>query len=446
MLEEFLKYIKDNRLAEKSHRILLAVSGGIDSMVMADLFGRTHFDTGIAHCNFKLRGKDSEQDELFVKDFAVRTGKPLYCKSFDTKEYAERKGISIEMAARELRYGWFEDIRKKNGYDLIALAHNMSDNIETILLNLSRGTGITGLTGMRPGNGRLIRPLLFASRQAIEEYARTRSVAYRIDRSNAELKYKRNRIRHQIIPIFREINPSFDATITETAKRFSEFQEILEGFIKGIREYAVKEKNNTVIFDLKKLSGFKPLKTILFELFRQYGISPGQLKILERFFYGRTGSVLLTASHRLIKNRDEIIVTGLPEKEKKEYLVDNIDGFQRLPFIETAELIQINSEFKPEADSSAAFLDAESVAFPVTIRKWNPGDRFQPLGMSSHKKLSDYFTDRKYSIAYKEKIFVMESAGEIIWILGERIDDRYKITGNTHKVLIIRLKKDFMVY
>jgi len=441
MLKEFLDYIEKNRLAGKSDRILLAVSGGIDSMVMADLFFRTGFDTGIAHCNFKLRGKDSDYDELFVKEYAEHTGRPFFCTSFNTLDYARKKGISTEMAARELRYEWFEELRLKNKYDRIALAHNKNDNVETILINFCRGTGIKGLTGMKPLNGNLIRPLLFASRSQIKEYASENSIEYRLDITNYEVKFIRNKFRHQIIPLFRKINPSFDDTVTEMAKGFSELRDILENYITTVKQNVIIKENSETVFSLKKLLEYSPVNTILFELFRPYGLSAGQLETLIKTIQSQTGSVLYTDTHRIIKNRDEIIITGLPVSEPQEFLINSIEELVGIPFFESAEVKTVDSNFRIDRDPLAAFINYEMIKFPLKIRSWKAGDRFMPFGMNSFRKLSDYFTDKKFSIPEKEKALVMESEGNIVWLLGERIDNRFRISPGTRSALVIRLKK-----
>lgn len=446
MLEDFLNYIEKNSLAEKSERILLAVSGGIDSMVMADLFSKTGYFIGIAHCNFRLRGSDSDNDELFVKDYAARLNKPFFSIGFNTAEYAREKGISTEMAARELRYRWFEEIRSKYGYDKIALAHNKNDNVETILLNLCRGTGIKGLTGMKPLNGNLIRPLLFASRSQIQNYASENSIEYRLDITNDEVKFIRNKFRHQIIPLFREINPSFDDTVNEMAERFSEIREILENHIRTVKQNVVIKENGETVLSLQKLLEYGPQKTILFELFQPYGLLASQLDTLIKVINGQTGSLIFTETHRIIKNRDEIIITKLPVPQSKDFFICNIEDFYRLPFIESAELKPVTSGLRIEHDPLVATVDASLLEFPLKIRSWKAGDRFMPFGMESFRKLSDYFTDRKFSLPDKEKALVMESAGKIVWLLGDRIDNRFRITPSTRNALIIRLRKNFRVY
>jgi tRNA(Ile)-lysidine synthase len=309
MLEEFRKYIEENNLFDPSQRILLAVSGGIDSMVMTELFMRTQTEIGIAHCNFNLRVPESDEDETFVKNFTIGYNIPFYSVNFDTTGFASEKSISIQMAARELRYRWFEEIRVKNGYDAVALAHNLNDNIETFLINLTRGTGIAGLTGMKPKYKYIIRPLLFASRQAITEYCEQQNISYREDRSNTEIKYTRNRIRHLILPVFREINPSFDATVSETAERLGEINEIVTGFISGIRKKITKQRNEIIAFRIEDLNSLTPKRTVLFELFKPFGVGNGQLDDLLNLICGKTGGQIFTWSHRLIKNRKEILIS-----------------------------------------------------------------------------------------------------------------------------------------
>lgn len=443
MFEKFLKYLSFNCEAGCRAKIILAVSGGIDSMVMADLFSRTGYETAIAHCNFKLRGTDSDGDELFVTEYASRSGKPFFLKHFDTKGYAMEKSISIEMAARELRYQWFEEIRQNNGYDLIAVAHNLNDNVETFLINLTRGTGIAGLCGIKARQGSVIRPLLFATRAEIEKYAKINKVACREDKTNAELKFIRNRIRHRIIPLFRQINPSFDETITTTLERLGEIQEIVTVFIAEARRKAIKkEDKETVVFNVLILSEIRPFRTVLFELFRPYGISSGLLDgLADLILKGRTGAQLHTGSHRILRNRNEIIVLPAEGSGPEEYLINNISDLQKIPFIREAAIVKKSARFRIINDPDVACLDAGSVSFPLIIRRWRHGDRFCPFGMTSFRKLSDYFTDRKYSVSDKEKVLLIESAGNIVWIIGERIDDRFKVTGSTRSVLIIKAVK-----
>jgi len=443
MLQKFIDYIETNKLAEKTGRILLAVSGGVDSMVMAHLFSKTGFYTAIAHCNFRLRGKDSDMDEEFVREYAKLSGREFFCKGFNTSDYANSEGISIEMAARELRYKWFEEISNKHGFNYIALAHHKNDSIETMLINLIRGTGVDGLTGIKPVSGKLIRPMLFATRREIEEYALSESIQWREDKTNKELLYVRNRIRHIIIPVIREINPSFEDTMAETAERFSEVRELLDSCTENIRSKVSVEAQGNTVFNIQKLKECRPLKTVLFELFRPYGIGPGQIPLLAGLLDARTGAMLFTDTHRIIKNRNDLVVTGLPDGVKPEYIANDIEELRQIPFIAKAETEDLATPYVIPTDPYIAWLDAGTIRFPLKIRGWNQGDRFQPLGMNSFKKLSDYFIDRKLPRHVKEKVLVLESGGEIAWVMGERIDHRFRVTGNTKKVLVIEISDKY---
>lgn len=441
MIEEFRKYICDNDLVRENDRVLMAVSGGIDSMVMSHLFIHSQIKTGIAHCNFNLRGEESDKDEKFVKKFANNNKIPFHTVSFDTAGFATERNISIQMAARELRYRWFEEIRVSHNYDSVALAHNLNDNVETFLINLTRGTGIAGLTGMRPKYMNLIRPLLFATRVAISGYRQRNDIDFREDRSNSETKYTRNKLRHIIIPLFREINPSFDNAVEETAQKLGEINEIFSGYISDIRNRTAKHRNNLVIFKSKELMNLFPKQTILFELFRPYGLGPGQINDLISLSEGKTGSQIFTSSHRLLKNRNEIIVSPRKIEEEGYYEVSSMEDFLKVPGIISAESFEISEGFRIPRSSKIACIDSSRITFPLVFRKWVPGDIFFPLGMKKQKKLSDYFIDEKYSILDKENCLLLESSGRIVWIVGDRIDNRFKITPSSRKALIIKVKK-----
>lgn len=439
MIVEFRKYIEENNLIKNSDRILLAVSGGIDSMVMTHLFLSTKNEVGIAHCNFNLRGVESDEDELFVRNFATDHNIPFYCERFDTIGFASERGISVQMAARELRYRWFEKIRSKNNYNSIAIAHNLNDDIETFLLNLIRGTGIAGLTGMKPKHKNLVRPLLFAPRQAIAEYMRMNAVPYREDRSNSEIKYTRNKIRHAIIPLMKEINPSVENTLTETKGRLSEINEILIGLISEIREKVSKRRGEIMVFKTNVLNELTPKRTILFELFKPYGIGNGQLDDLIDLIDGKTGGQLFTQNQRILKNRKEILVSSRNPVSHSYYEINDISDLLKVPFIVSASFKEITNDFVITSSRKIACLDSGKILFPLIIRHWETGDSFYPFGMRQKKKLSDYFIDNKYSIFDKEKCNILESDGKIVWIIGDRIDNRFRITESSKKALIIEV-------
>jgi len=438
MLIEFKKFIAENNLIKRGDRILLAVSGGIDSMVMAHLFSQLDYETGMAHCNFSLRARESDKDEDMVRKYASEHDIPFYSIRFETKAFAKKNGLSVQMAARELRYEWFEEIRKKNCYDAIAVAHNLNDNIETLIINLTRGTGLTGLSGMRPACNRIIRPLLFATRQDITRYCNQHRIVFREDKSNADTKYTRNKIRHLVIPVLKEINPSIETTLKETAERFTGIYEIVSEYISRLREMVSKHKGELITFNINLLKLHLNNKTVLFELFKPFGINNVQLNDLIKVIDGKTGGQIFTGTHRIIKNRKELIVTHEDVGNETFYSIRNITGFRKVPDIVSAGYVDISGKFEIPTDPLVACIDSEKVSFPLIIRKWKSGDYFYPLGMKQKKKLSDYFIDNKYSRIDKVNILILECDGKIVWIIGDRIDNRFRITKSTQKALIIK--------
>jgi tRNA(Ile)-lysidine synthase len=441
MQDRFSSYIAENNLVQAADRLLLAVSGGIDSMVMTQLFLQSGIYTGIAHCNFSLRGIESDKDEEMVRLFASENNIQFHSVRFSTKSYASANSISVQMAARELRYKWFEEIRADSGYQKIAIAHNLNDNIETMLINLIRGTGITGLAGIRPSTGSIIRPLMFATREEIELYASQNDVRYREDKSNADTKYTRNKIRHLVIPVLKEINPSLENTLRETAERFSGIDEVLNSYLRTITEVVVSVRGESTYFNLRLLKDYLAQKAVIFELFSPYGVTNAMLNDLIAVISGKTGGMILTGSHRIIRNRDELIVTKPEPGGKQHYTVNDIGGFLDLPFIVSAGIFLADAEFVIPGDPLTACIDAEQLKFPLIIRNWKDGDHFYPFGMKQKKKLSDYFIDKKFSVPDKENILLLESEGKIVWIIGERLDDRFRVTENTSNILAIKTLK-----
>ncbi len=437
MFNDFLKYIEDNRLFGENDRVLLAVSGGIDSMVMSHLFINAGFTTGIAHCNFSLRSDESDMDEELVRSFAAENNIQFFSKRFDTKTYAKEQGISIQMAARELRYNWFETVRREGGFDCIAVAHNLDDNIETLLINLTRGTGITGLTGMRPLSERIVRPLLFATRSRITEYCHINKIPYRNDQSNSETKYTRNKIRHLVIPVLKEINPSVEYTLNDTALKLAGTNEIATRYMDDLRKRISRVEADRIIFSLEDLLPLSDNNTILYELFRPYGLTGYLTKDLANILHGRTGSQVFTQSHRLLKNRTELIVSPVEKNSLRSFEVDNVGGLSEIPFIVSADVITMEPGLKIKGEKHIALIDFDTVRFPMVIRPWQRGDHFFPFGMSGRKKLSDYFIDRKFPVTKKESTMVLESDGKIVWIVGERLDNRFRIRQSTSKVIRI---------
>jgi len=435
MTERFTRFIADNDLFTAEDKVLLAVSGGIDSMVLAHLFVRQGFDFSIAHCNFNLRGTEADDDERFVRDYAENHRIGFFSKSFDTSGYASAKGLSIQMAARELRYRWFEELRSVSRFAAVALAHNLNDNIETFLINLVRGTGIAGLAGIKPKNDHLVRPLLFASRTEIMEYCEKYEVKYREDSSNADTKYVRNKIRHLIVPVLREINPSFENTIEETISRVGDINEIYSGHIAKIRKSLIRESKKSLSVKISDLMSLTPLNTMVFELFRSFGLTRPMVPELISLH-------LNTSSYRFIRNRGEILIESIEsDSESSLHMVFNsLEELLAGSF--GAKIVQAacGEGFEIPRDTTSTCLSLNKLKFPVVIRNWKPGDIFYPLGMNRKKKLSDFFIDNKLSMPEKERALVMESAGKISCIIGIRTDNRFRITRATTKCLIIETK------
>jgi tRNA(Ile)-lysidine synthase len=441
MLQKFKKYIMDNSLIKPDDRILLAVSGGIDSMVMTHLFIKSGYTLGIAHCNFSLRYTESDMDEEMVSEFAAQHNIQFFSTRFDTKNYARENGLSVQMAARELRYRWFENIRKEHNYNSVAVAHNLNDNIETMLINLLRGTGTTGLAGMKPVSNNIIRPMLFATRKEIVFYCNRNRISYREDISNNDTKYIRNKIRHLIIPLLKDINPSVESTLSEAAERFSGINEIISDYINELREKVSLEQDDCTAININLLKPHLHNKVVLFELFRPYGIADIPINDLYNIIKGKTGGRVFTSSHRIVKNRKELLVSKERSDPATIRLISNLRHFERIPEIEYAKTVKITEKFEIPSEPSFVCLDFEKLSFPLILRKWNSGDHFYPLGMNHRKKLSDYFIDNKYSLFDKENALILESGGKIICILGDRIDNRFKITTYSKNVLIIKARK-----
>ncbi|HEX2969300.1 MAG TPA: tRNA lysidine(34) synthetase TilS [Bacteroidales bacterium] len=432
MLSDVHNYILKNDLIRPGDKVLLAVSGGIDSMVMAHIFLHLPYKTAIAHCNFSLRDKDSDLDEELVENFASLNNIPFHKKRFDTKSYSHEKGISVQMAARELRYSWFSALAQEHGYDHISVAHNLNDNAETMIINLVRGTGLAGLSGMKPSTGKIIRPLLFISREEITEYCISNRIAYREDRSNSEVKYTRNKIRHKVIPVLQQINPAVLNTFTESAERFLELNEIVLEYIDDLRKTISYGRNETIVCDIAKLKEHEKNKTVLFELFKPFGLNSMQVKDVINLLDGTSGSVILTPTHRILRDRSEIIITGTCKAAIPEMTITDIKEF---PSFINAYYSNKPEDYRIPADPLIASLDFDKIMFPLIIRKWRGGDYFHPFGMNHKKKLSDYFIDLKYPLSEKEKKIVLESEGKIVWIIGDRIDNRFRITKETKRIL-----------
>ena len=435
MLESFLTYIKKENLFDPMQKILLAVSGGLDSMVMLYLFQKAGYDFSVAHCNFQLRGNESDDDEKFVAGYCDEHNIRLFAKRFDTKEYAMQEGISIEMAARDLRYAWFNEILENERFDYLATAHHQDDVIETFFINLSRGTGIRGLSGVKPKAGKLIRPLLFTNRVSLIEYAKSRRIMNREDSSNSDTNIQRNFVRHKIIPVFDEFHPAARKNIIKTIDNLFHTEIIFQQKVEEVRAAVLKEEGNCEILDIEKLKESSDIKTILFELIRDKGFSAEQIDDIVKALDGESGRKYYSTTHRLVKDRDELIISANENKKTELFYIDADFDEMEQPVSMKFEKISRNASFRFSKNPLVADFDLDKLEFPLLIRRWKEGEYFQPLGMSGFKKISDYFIDEKYSIPDKENAWILASGNKVVWIVGKRMDERFKIDRETKNIL-----------
>lgn len=439
MVEQFLKYIHEEKLFHSSQRILLAVSGGADSMLMLHLFNSAGFSVGVAHCNFGLRGAESDGDEQLVTDYCDQHNLAFYQKQFDTTEFAQQEGISIEMAARDLRYTWFNQLLGKHGFDLLATAHHQDDVIETFLINLSRGSGIKGLSGIQTISGRMIRPMLFTNREEILEYCIRMKIPFRNDSSNLDTIYKRNLIRQEILPLMEQINPAFRKNALKTIANLNETGQLFQQRMSEIRSVVYSEDDLGAMIHVEKLLNYRPLRTILFELIRGFGFQAEQIDDIVDSLTKESGRKFFSGEYRLIKDREYLLISPfIPAPEKVFYLEENTEKIN-LPLKLAIDRIERTPDFRFSTNPNVVDLDLDQLIFPLIIRHWQEGEYFQPLGMTGLKKVSDYFIDEKYSIPEKENAWILASGNQLVWIIGKRLDDRYKITARTKRILRIRL-------
>ena len=438
MLDRFLENIKEKQLFEPHQKVLLAVSGGIDSMVLLHLFEKSGFDYGIVHCNFQLRGDESDGDEDFVKRQVLIHGVPSFFKRFDTEEFAQINGISIEMAARDLRYEYFEKIRVENNYDFIATAHHSDDMIETFFLNLTRKTGIKGLTGIKEKSGRIIRPLLFSSRSKIEAFATKNYIDFREDSSNSEVLFQRNFLRHRILPLFTELNPSFKKNILASIDNLKDAEIVYSGYFETEKHKVILVAADSLIINIEKLNKSNHPRMLLFEILAEFNFNTTVVDEIFQSLGADSGKQFFSKTHRLVKDRENLFVSPIEVDGHKIYYIENDDIELFEPFDIIIEKLS-GEGFKIRKERNIACLDLEKIQFPMLIRKWQQGDYFQPLGMTGFKKVSDFFIDEKIPVHEKENTWLLCSGEKIVWIMGHRIDNRFKITHKTRNVLKIEI-------
>lgn len=438
MQDRFINFIRENNLTTPNDSILLGVSGGIDSMAMLHLFQKSGFSIAVAHCNFGLRGDESDGDEQFVKYYCLMNGIVCHSIKFDTNEYASENKLSIQVAARELRYDYFEEICKEHKYTKVAIAHNLNDTVETVLLNLSRGTGIKGVAGIKVMNGNIIRPLLFATRSEIEAFTIKHDIKFREDSSNSTTKYKRNFIRHKIIPELRYLNPSVDRAIADTANHLQEAVWLVEEQLDRIRQAVVSRKGEDILFSTEALKKERSARFFLVEELNQFGFSPSMASAVVELLNSESGRRVESSSHTLYKDREFLILTPKKAKDDDVVQIDTNTNSISSPIKLKVEVIDV-SNIVIEKDPDIALIDYAKLKFPLTLRVWQPGEKFIPFGMNGFKKISDFLVDIKVPMHEKNNVYVLVSGDEIVWVVGYRIDNRFKIDEKSSSVLKIKI-------
>ena len=468
LLQAFNDFIAKERLFSVGDRLLLAVSGGLDSAVLCELIhllrlrqasGDPGHTIDIAHCNFQLRGAESDRDESFVRQLGDRLGWKVHIRRFDTGTYAATNKLSIQVAARELRYRWFKEIVDSWSQPaFIVTAHHLDDNVETLLMNFFKGTGISGLRAMLPRQGKIVRPLLFASRAMLQQFAADEGIEWVEDSSNLSDHYTRNFFRHQVIPLVREAYPAALQNMADNITRFRDIEWIYHQAIEQQKKKLLEYKGNEVHIPVLKLKRSEPLTTLVYEIITDFGFSAQQAPAVIGLLDSPSGKYVQSATHRILRHRNWLIISPRSTTESVTIIVEPGDtevvyeqGTLRLAELSQADvpahILPPSPAGSPPSPaphgrtlaSPIAWLDAADIEFPLLLRRWRPGDYFYPLGMRKKKKLARFFIDNKLSIAEKEKIWVVEMNKKIIWIVGFRIDDRYRITTATRQVLKIEM-------
>jgi len=435
MFQKITNHIRDHFPFLKGKKVLVAISGGLDSVVLAHLITELNFDISLAHCNFQLRGIESDLDEAFVLQIAQEKTLPVFIKKFDTEIFAKKNKLSIQIAARQLRYKWFEELISEHHFDYVLTAHHADDNLETFLINLTRGSGLDGFTGIPAINRNIIRPLLTSSRDEILTFAKEKNIEWREDESNSSIKYVRNKIRHQVIPVLKEINPSLLETFSKTSKNLQESNQIIEDRISEIISEVVSKENDITKFDIEKLKSLSNPKAYLYQILKTYNFT--EWNDISNLLSAQSGKQIFSETHRLLKDRGFLLLSKKkPTRTGKMFLIKQHQT-------EVQEPIHIRIEKVNEistVNNQIIYVDADLLKFPLTLRKWKNGDYFYPKGMKGKKKISNYFKDKKLSLLEKENIWLLcSSENDIVWIVNERNDRRFLATKSTKTILKISI-------
>ena len=433
MVTAFKKHIAAHFPALADQKILVACSGGLDSIVLLHLLQEIGLTLGVAHCNFKLRGIHSDADLSFVETIAGNLGVPVFTTVFDTKTYAKTQGVSTQVAARELRYQWFYTTATANGYDRIATGHHADDDLETFFINLSRVTGLRGLTGIASNTEQLIRPLLPFSRAQIMQFAKKEGLFWREDSSNSTRDYLRNKLRLDVIPAFKGVNKNVLQNFKQTQQHLKESQALLEDYITLVTKLVVSHKDTSFEIDIKQLQSLPNTNSLLFELLYPYGFT--DFKAIASILQSEVGKKVLSKQYVLLKDRNHLVLTTKEQEvDSRVYCIDAKQQSCTTPIkLNFTEVAQVG-----EHEPHSFYVDAAKLTYPLKVRAWRLDDVFHPFGMKGKKKLTKFFKDEKLSLLSKNSVWVLESGDEIVWVIGLRPDDRYKVTNATNKVLKIQ--------
>lgn len=437
----FLENIKERRLFQRSDKLLLAVSGGVDSVVLCDLCNNAGFSYEMAHANFQLRNDESDGDEIFVRKLAEQYEVTVHVKKFDTGEYAGKNKMSIQVAARELRYAWFKELLVGRAEYLLT-AHHSGDNIETVLMNFFRGTGISGMRGILSKKEWIIRPLLPFSREEILTYAKEHQLQWREDSSNESDKYSRNYFRNTFLPLVSRIFPEAEANLTGNIGRFSDVELLYQQAIDHHKKKLFEQKGNEIHIPVLKLKKLQPLRTILFEIIKTYHFTALQVDEVMHLLDASHGKMVRSADHVIFRNRNWLVIAPLKAQVSDHVIIS--EGDNRIVFSEG--VIEIKNIFSPVRINNSAGvgqIDLHKINYPLMLRRWKQGDYFYPLGLGKKKKISRFLIDQKLSKSEKEKVWILESDNRIFWVVGMRIDDRFKVTENTKKALCLKITFQF---
>ncbi len=449
MLQKINQHIAENFPFFKNKKLLIAISGGIDSTVLTHILQQLNLNISLAHCNFCLRGKESDLDEKFVTSLAEKLHIPIFVKKMETEEYAKKHKLSIQEAARNLRYDWFKKLAKKNNINYILTAHNLNDSLETVLFNLTRSTGLTGLTGISAINGIICRPLLPFSRKEIINFAKENNIVWREDISNTNTKYTRNKIRHKVLPVLSEINNNLLESFKNTQQHLQDADAIIQQQINLVKNQISETQNNMVKFNVTKIQQLSQKSFYIYQIFKTYNFT--EFKDIEQLLIAQSGKQIFSKTHRLLKDRDFLLLIKKAENTintnlEFKILATDTAFRKRNLHLKIEHLDHANNQKADKKDEKSIIIDKDLLKFPLTIRKWKNGDYFYPIGMQGKKKVSKYFKDKKLSLYQKENIWLLLSDNKIIWIINMRQDKRFKTQKNTKNSIKITVKNSVKLF